>query len=52
MGIFDAFKNKSGKSQTTKTCMGNKYVTEAKKTKNGGLKITTKPVKRTSGRGR
>lgn len=52
MSIFDAFKNKTGKAQKTSYSSGNKYVTEAKKTKNGGLKVTTKPVKRTSGRGR
>lgn len=52
MSIFDAFKNKSGKSQKTSYSCGNKYVTEGKKTKNGGIKITTKPVKRNAGRGR
>ena len=52
MGIFDAFKNKSGKTQSTHTNLGQKYVTEAKKTKNGGLKVSPKPVKRVSGRGR
>lgn len=50
--LFKAFTNKSGKTRKTTTSMGNKYVTEAKKTKGGYLKTTTKPVKRTSGRGR
>ena len=46
MGLFDAFKNKSGKSQKTSYSCGNKYVTEAKRTKNGGVSFTTKSVKR------
>ena len=50
MGLFDAFKNKSGRSQKTTYSMGNKYITESKRTKNGGLKTTTKPVKRTNTR--
>lgn len=45
MGLWDAFKNKSGKSQKTSTCMGNKYITETKKKKNGGSTTTYKPVK-------
>lgn len=44
MGLWAAFTNKSGKSQKTTTCMGNKYVTETKKTKFGS-KTTYKPVK-------
>lgn len=50
MGLFDAFKNKSGKSQKTSYSCGNKYITESKVKKSGGiktgLKTTTKPVKR------
>lgn len=53
MSIFTkASQNKSGKSQKTSYSCGNKYVTEAKKVKNGGFKTTMKPVKRTTGRGR
>ena len=50
--ITKASQNKSGKSQKTSYSSGNKYVTEAKKVKNGGFKLTTKPVKRSAGRGR
>lgn len=46
MGLFDAFKNKSGKSRKTSYCCGNKYLTEAKKTKTGGIKTTTKLIKK------
>jgi hypothetical protein len=45
MGLFDAFKNKSGKSQKTSYSCGNKYITETKRTKTGSV-TTTKPVKR------
>lgn len=54
MGFFSIFskaaKNKSGKATRTSSSMGNKYVTEARKTKTG-FSSSTKP-KRTSGRGR
>ena len=51
MSLFgNAFKNKSGKSQKTSYSMGNKYITEAKRGKNGTIKSTMKPVKRTNNR--
>lgn len=45
MGLFSAFSNKSGKSQKTSKANGNKYITETKRTKNGGSTTTYKPVK-------
>ena len=49
MGLFDVFKNKSGRSSKTHTNLGQKYVTEHRKTKTG---ITTKvrPIKSTTPR--
>ena len=53
MNLFTkASQNKTKKSQKTSYSCGNKYVTEAKKTKSGGFNMSTKPVKRTTGRGR
>jgi len=45
MGLWSAFTNKSGKSQKTTKANGNKYITETKRTKNGGSSTTYKPVK-------
>lgn len=45
MGLWSALTNKSGKSQKTSKCAGNKYITTTKKTKNGGTSTTYKPVK-------
>lgn len=52
INLFKAVTNKSGKTQKTSYSCGNKYVTEAKKTKNGSVKTTYKPVKKNTGRGR
>lgn len=48
MGLFDVFKNKTGKSRKTTTSMGNKYITEYKKTKVGHTTSKTRPVKNTT----
>lgn len=47
MGLFDVFKNKTGKSRKTSYSCGNKYITEYKKTKNGGTTSKTRPVSKT-----
>lgn len=44
MGLFDVFKNKTKKSQKTSYSMGNKYITEYKKTKTG-TSTKIRPVK-------
>ena len=47
MGFFsNLFKNKTRKAQKTYTNLGQKYVTEARRTKSGSIKTTTKRSKR------
>ena len=50
--IKRALQNKSGKARKTTTSMGNKYITEAKRGKNGSVSHSTKPIKRAAGRSR
>lgn len=50
MGLFDVFKNKSGRSQKTHTNLGQKYVTTHTKTKSSGVTTKTRSAKSSTGR--
>lgn len=48
LNLFKATTNKTKKTQKTSYSCGNKYVTEAKTKKNGGISLTTKSIKKKS----